>query len=547
MTPGMYSIVWMSGRNETKIVNGLHNMHTNFTIDQCKNQWIILTAPNGVVRDSIFVQKTQENHTRGRLNGVNEDFQTVGIQGWRVYTAPTFSAINNLPAYLDYAPKPLFTEPSGIGSVTTPTFEIYHTFFGAPIDTSCFEVWFTTDGSTPSPSNGVQYIDPATPLIPPPTQLTMFRAVTYPKSTATVVPAVPPTYCELNYLPSFIETNTYFCESGVLETDFSKKFGVLSIAIHTTDINWFLVGTPAASVHVEYYDLQSSGNKRFVTEGYAQMTKPVNESWLAFQKGFNLNIDDRRGFGCNFESQIFNVPELGTSSRTVFPTLQVYGGDLEAHSAPATNTTLPSFGTGLRDVFLQTLAAKNNIKVNPLHIKPISVFVNGKYAGTYNFKEIYDPYYEEYYNGQTEKDKTSMLFYHNGEGSVNTHTSTNNWKGSPTSDTYSFTTSYPFNTTSPTQPSSNYNKLKTLLDIPNFIDWNIINSYSQNSNLYNYNIAMAKGSNSLTSGGRWHHYLWNMPSVFQYGWLSQNTYTYNVPITSPCAISQPTYPLSPNM
>ena len=60
MSPGMYSIVWMSGRNETKIVNGLHQMHTNFTIEQCKNQWIILTAPNGVVRDSICVQKTQE-------------------------------------------------------------------------------------------------------------------------------------------------------------------------------------------------------------------------------------------------------------------------------------------------------------------------------------------------------------------------------------------------------------------------------------------------------------------------------------------------------
>lgn len=547
MTPGMYSIVWMSGRNETKVVNGLHNMHTNFTIDQCKNQWIILTAPNGVVRDSICVQKTQENHTRGRLNGVNEDFQTVGVQGWRVYTAPTFSTINNLPAYLDYAPKPQFTEPPGIGAVTTPSFELFHNFPGVPIDTSCFEVWFTTDGSTPSPSNGIQYIDPATPLIPPPTQLTMFRAVTYPKSTATVVPAVPPTYCELNFLPSFIETNTYFCESGVLESDFSNKFGILSVAIHTTDANWFLVGTPDASVHAEYFEMSSKGTKRFVTEGYAKMSKPVNESWLAFQKGFNLNIDDRRGFGCNFESQIFNVPELGTSTRTVFPTLQVYGGDIEAHSAPASNTTGLSCGTGVRDVFLQSLAAKYNINVNPLHIKPISVFVNGKFLGTFNFKEIYDPYYEEFYNKQTEKDKTSMLFYQNGEGSVNTHTSTNNWKGSPTSDTYSFTTSYPFNTTSPTQLSSNYNKLKTLLDIPNFIDWNIMNSYTQNSNIYNYNIAMAKGSNSLTSGGKWHHYLWNMPATFQFTCVAQNTSVINYPFYNPCAISQPTYPLSPNM
>jgi hypothetical protein len=284
----------MSGRNETKIVNGLHNMHTNFTIDQCKNQWIILTAPNGVVRDSIFVQKTQENHTRGRLNGVNEDFQTVGIQGWRVYTAPTFSAINNLPPYLDYAPKPLFTEPSGIGSVTTPSFEIYHTFFGAPIDTSCFEVWFTTDGSTPSPSNGVQYIDPATPLIPPPTQLTMFRAVTYPKSTATVVPAVPPTYCELNYLPSFIETNTYFINvthqipvvsvcGTQLATLFGGSWGISPVGV------------------MEYFESDGS----FIEEVVGDFNKHGNDSWAYPQRGVDFVGRDEAGYNEALNHQLF--------------------------------------------------------------------------------------------------------------------------------------------------------------------------------------------------------------------------------------------------
>ncbi len=543
---GAYAVVWMSGRNETKIVNGYHNMHTNFKIDQCKKQWIILTAPNGVVRDSIFVQRTKENHTRGRLLG---DYTTLGVQGWRVYTSPTFTAANNLPCYPDYAPTPNFTEKPGIGIVSTPTFEIYNTFAGAPIDTSCFQVFYTTDGTYPTPTNPTaqQYIDANSSMLIPPQQTIMYRAACYPKSTATIVPAVPPTWCETNYLPSFCETNTYFAETGHLESDFSKKFGVLSLAT-ADNPNWFLVGSPSTSVHAEYFEMNASDPKRFVTEGYAKMSKPVNESWLSAQRGFNIEIDDRFGYGCNFETQMFNVPELGTSTRTLFPVLQVSGGDFEAHSGPSTNTTNPSFGTGLRDVFVQSLAAKFDLKVNPLHIKPIAVFMNGKYIGTYNFKEVYDKHYEEFYNKQTQTDRTTMLFYHNpgGEGIVQTHTATNNWFGSPTTDLYKFVTTYPFSTTSYTQPSTNYNTLKNRLDIPNFIDWTILNSYSQNSNLFNYNIAMAKGSNTATPGGKWHHYLWNMPAIFQYTAIAQNNYVYNNSISSPCAISQPTYPLSPN-
>ncbi len=560
MTSGMYSIVWMSGRNETKIVNGLHNMHTNFTIDQCKNQWIILTAPNGVVRDSIFVKATQENHTRGRLNLPISDYVTVGVQGWRVYTAPTFSAVNNLSAYIDYCPKPIFSEPPGIATVSSPTFELFHMAPGVPIDTSCLTIYFTIDGSFPWPNapnpwgpvnpNSQQFYDPASPLLQPPTQMILYRAVTFPQTNFTITPVTPPRYCELNYLPSFCETNTYFCETGVLEPDFSNKFGVLSIAVDASNAIvppavpplWFQVGTPAMTVHTEYYELQSKGKNRFVTEGYSSMSKPINESWLVGQKGFNLNIDDRRGFGCNFENQIFNVPELGVSSRTLFTSLDVYGGDYESHS----NNPVPgSMGTGLRDVFVQTLAAKNNLKVNPLHYKPIAVFINAKYMGTYNFKEVMDVDYEAHYNKQTAIDKTTMLFYHNGEGSVQTHTSTNNWKGAPATDLYTFASGYPFSSPTLNPPNQFYTTLKTRMDVPNFIDWNIMNSYCQNADLYRYNIAMAKGSNTLTSGGRWHHYIWNMPSAFQYTWVTQGG-SFNDPKSTPCAISQPSYALSPN-
>jgi len=547
MSVGSYQVFWLSGRDESKLQGGQYHYHTNFTIDQCKNQWLIITAPNGVVRDSVAVQRTQENHTRGRLLG---DYSTIGIGGWRVYTAPTFSASNNLPGYVNYCPMPNFTEPPGIGVVNSPTMEIYNYFPGDSIDLGCFSVWFTTDGSFPFPNapnpwgpanpNAQQYIDAVTPLIVPPTQNMVMRVVCYP--TWSLVPN-PPTYCQLTYLPSFCQTNTYFVEGGTLEADFNKKFGVLAITMEPSQIaTWFAVGTPATTVHAEYFEFKSKDPKFSVLEGYSQIVKPINESWLTAQRGFNISMDDRRGFGCDFQSQIFNVPDLGVSTRTLFPTLQIYGGDYEAHSGPTGLPTGISNGTGLRDLFVQTLAAKNNIDVNPLHYKPISMFINAQYYGTFNFKEVYDEEYEVYYNKQPKKD-LSMLFFHNGShGFITTSTVTNNWYNSstPSVDTYSYVNHYSFATANPTVFSPAYNTLKNRLHIPNFIDWNIMNSFCQSTNLYYYNLAMAKGTNAFNGGNKWRHYLWNMPAAFQYTSIAQGS-PINTHSSSPCAIAQPSY------
>ena len=75
------------------------------------------------------------------------------------------------------------------------------------------------------------------------------------------------------------------------------------------------------------------------------------------------------------------------------------------------NTAL-SDGTGIRDVFYQSLAIKYKLNVNPLHVKPVITFVNGKYWGVYDLREVYDKHYEAYYNGQS-KDSLDMNFYHN--------------------------------------------------------------------------------------------------------------------------------------
>lgn len=518
--------VWLSGRNTQK--NG--EFHTNFTLEQCRNEWLILSTDQGVVRDSIFIQKTAGGHTRGRVDPAN-----IGVGAWRLYTSHSFLLPNPLVNnYIDYCPTPrMVTSPPPTPSSdpkfnaggfyisgTTPIcyFKLDNTL-AYDSAFSCFNIYYTTNGSYPVPGS------PGTTLYPDSINgtsglltmalTTIVRAIAVPKPIPT---------CNQNYLPSFCETNTYFIDPD--HNAFSSDFGVVSLAIEAP--NWFQTsGAFSPTIHAEYYDK----NKQ-VSEGYATISRPINESWLTKQRGMYISIDDRMGFGCGFEGNVFNVDLLGTSTRTNFPTLHLKSGDIESNSPlnpPAPNVTE---GTGLRDVLFQSIAAKYNINVNPLHIKPVITFVNGKYYGVYDLREVYDKYYENYYHGQP-LDSLTLAFYHNTDGTVSYQDGTSsNFNNDFDAKIYN---EY-ITMGKPLKNAVNYNKLMQELDKESFIDYMVMNSYGMNSDLWNYNVAYARGGKSNFPGGKWHYYLWNAPTVFNYTAVQTNTFYFNNPNISPCSI-----------
>jgi gliding motility-associated-like protein len=518
-------IIWLTGRNTLK--NG--DWHTNFTLEQCKNQWLILSTDAGVPRDSVFVQATMEGHSRGRV-----DVTTVGVSAWRLYTNPTFGLPNpNINNFLGYCPKPrmsVFPLPQTITDQKSNTGGFYdqgaapQVYFklenNLAYDSalSCFRIYYTTNGTFPQPgipptllygdsanaSTGVLALQATT----------MIRAIAVPK---------PTILCDQRYLPSYCETNTYFLDAG--QSEFSPEFGVVSLAM---DPNWFQSnGVTSPSVHVEYYD-----KKRQVSEGYANVNRPIQEAWRTKQRGMYISLDDRRGFGCAIEGQVFNVDLLGTSTRTHFPVIHLKSGDIESNSVETGSGLGTTGGTGLRDVLIQSLAAKYDIKVNPLRIKPVIAFVNAKYYGVYDLREIYDKYYENYYNGQS-MDSLTLAFYHNGDGAISyadgTSSDYNNDFDAKIYNEY-------ITLGKPLRNASNYQKLMNELDKESFMDYFIVNSYALNSDLWNYNIAYAKGEQKNLPGGKWHYYLWNAPTVFNFTSVKTNTLAFDRPDVSPCAI-----------
>lgn len=518
-----YGMVFLSGINESKQAAGTWYYHTNFQIDQCKKQWLILTTNTGVVRDSVYIQQTAQGHTWGRI-----DVNQMGISAWRLYQTHSFPLANpNVGYFKGYMPKPVFKPTQGWGQ-NAQELQILVNGWDADSTITCNEVHYTTNGSYPQLTDPV-YTGTNNPIIITDNQ--MFRAVNFPKQTTGTYTPNPVCLQGEPYLPSFCETNTYFSETSGSYENFNGNFGVLSVAIHTTDTNFFNTnGVPSKTVHVEYFD-----KKQQMLEGYAEMARPVQEDWKTKQKGFYLTIDDARGYGCNFEGNIFNVEGLGTTSRTVFPTLHVYAGDIEAASAVSGATTSAVHGTGLRTVFLNTLAKKYNIDVNPLHVKPIVLFINGKYNGAYSLMEVYDKYYEKYYNsvGTESGDSANVQLFHGF---------TDGWiynylDGTSTPANNDFRTNvYNWVMTKPSNNTSYYNTLMGKhLDQSSFMDFMILNSYAMNSNLWNYNVGFARGGTKLNSG-KWHYYLWNTPATFTFNAVATNTTAFFSPYTNPCFV-----------
>lgn len=84
LQPGEIKVIWLSGR----VGNGGGAFHANFTIDQCKNQWLVLSPPgDGIPRDSTIVRPMQAGHSWGRIS-----YEKTGLEEFRLYTSSSVYA-----------------------------------------------------------------------------------------------------------------------------------------------------------------------------------------------------------------------------------------------------------------------------------------------------------------------------------------------------------------------------------------------------------------------------------------------------------------------
>lgn len=365
-----FQIFFCTGKNTTDPTG---NIHTNFDIEQCKDQWVLLTRFPGVIVDSFFVRRTKPGDNWGRY----PDFVSVTNQGWKLINGgsttaasfpPTASNANYAAAqvFIAYAPSPTFSTAAGF---TPPASGQYDMFIP---DTVNFQINYT-QGDCNLPGGTV----PCTSYTGCVGNATIATTYTY-VTGVDIIPAtgitnvitamtIPKGTYSLSYLPSFAETNTYFDGVDLAGT---PGFGVLSTVI---DKNFFTAG-PAATIHVEYFD-----KNKFYSEAAGGAVQPPNDGWLNQQRGFDVSFDDRTGYGCSLKGNVYNDATFGVSTRTVFTSFEVSAATKDNFSltTPTLATNPPPKGTHMRDAFAQTYAMKYKLNLDGMHYKPIRTFVNG--------------------------------------------------------------------------------------------------------------------------------------------------------------------------
>lgn len=552
--PGQYMTFWCTGRNTQETALPKKRYHTNFTIEQCRDQWVMLTF-GGVIKDSIYVRRTKPGDSWGKYPDGNQ----LGPIRWFLFEqgadgvtypgnfdgsnfASIVPALGNV--YYGYAPTPTFTTPTQAG-FTLPTSLTGNIDLWIP-DTVNFQINYTRGdcgvpgGTIPCASytgcvgnataaTTYTYQDGISTPIAPNGITSVITAVTYPKPNG-----VGSASLANFYLPSFAETNTYFEAADMVP---NPGFGCLSIVTNT---NFFTVGG-ASTVHVEYFD-----KNKFYSEVGGTMTQPPNDGWLNQQRGFDVGFNDETGEGCRITGNIYNDAVFGTSTRTVFPNFEIRAAGKDNFSAitPTVATPNPLRTTHMRDAFAQTYAMKSGLQMEGLHYKPIRTFVNGCYWGIYEFREIPDQDYLNYYFG-INRDSSDILRVHGGVGSAITANLDTGWVTTPMTGPLQNTTGV-LNTvktlTAAITSTAYLNPLMKRLSKYSITDYFIYNSYLVNADLPYYNLSWWRKTNNGQSPPyadslmKWRYFMWDMNNILDIG-VKPNSLFPTVPTNmfmSPC-------------
>jgi gliding motility-associated-like protein len=339
INPASVLRIWASGKNT---VVGT-NIHTNFKLTQTKPEELVFSDPSGAIIDSMTLNPTQANHSRGRI--------TNGAAQWGVFTTPTAGAAN-AGAKLEYAARPVMSVAAGFYSATQ-TITISTT---QPSST----IYYTTNGFFPTTSSTV-YSAPITV-----SATTVVRAIAVSSNAQ-----VPQSFCE---------TNTYFI---------NVNHSIPVFSVFGTEVGNLLGGnsgiTPQAGL--EYFDVNKV--QRAETEGEAN--KHGNDSWAYNQRGIDFLSKDEMGYNYGVNTKLFNNKSRKSFSKIILK------------AAANDNYPFSNGGAHIRDSYVATISQRGNLHLDERTWGPCIVYINGSYWGVYDVRErVNDSDFTDYYYNQPE-------------------------------------------------------------------------------------------------------------------------------------------------
>ena len=448
--PLSYKIILASGK-DTLTSNFLH---TNFKINP-DGEKLIMSNANGNIIDQYYLGNLQNNHSVGR--------KPDGSSNWCLFEVPTPDGTNNnSTCYEGYETDPIFSLNAGF-YMATQIIQLY-----TPSPTGI--VRYTLDGNIPSGSANLY----ASPINVNETKVVSAKA-----------------YSSGNRLPSNTVKRTYFINENEL------GLPVFSITLDPSDLwdhntGMYVMGPNASPAypyfganfwmdweklcHVEYFDKQKV--KKFELDAGLKIHGGYSRA-LA-QKSFRVRC--RGAYGTS-ELDFPLIPEK--PSVTSYETFNLRNAGQDYHKAR------------FKDAFLQRVMADGH--VDRMGYEPALVFLNGEYWGEYEIREKLDEKYIESNYG-IPADQVDIL-YHRG----------NTLRVQAGSDA-EFFTMYDYITDTDPQSVNFYNAAGQMLDLENFADYFIGETYYSNRDW----IDNTSPSNNIklwrpqSLGGKWRYMFWDL-------------------------------------
>lgn len=424
--------------------------HTNFKLSK-DGEKIGVFSPTGIFIDTITYSMQITDKSYGRFPD--------GFPDWMVFDIPTPGEFNDSTKIKPIAPNPKFSIESGF-STDSQLIEI-----SSELDSS--NIYYTTDGSIPSENDSL-YLHPIEIL-----KTTVIRARVF----------------DNKYQPSKTITNTYFINEN-------SELPIFSIV--TNPENFF---SDERGIYV-------AGTNGIIGR-CSTSPKNWNQDWERpislefFEADKNLAFKEEAGIrifgGC---SRLYNQKSLGVYFKSqygvsklryqLFPNKQIH----EFNNFILRSSAQDWWRTMFRDGMIQTVI-KQGMDVDYQEYRPSIVFLNGEYWGIHNIREkLNDHYLEE--NHGVDPNNIDLI-------EVSKYVNVNY------GDRIAYDNLINFISSNDMSITENYNYIKTIVDIDEYINYQIAEIYSANGDWPGANSKLWRPK---TVDGKWRWMLYDLDFGF---------------------------------
>ena len=464
-----FLVVFLSGKDRSMSGNELH---TNFKL-KSSGEYLIISNNQGVVVDHFLPVDLDKDYSYGRLpDGSN----TAGFLN--VSTPLTTNNNADFISFID------FSHPQGFYS------------YAFDLEMTCSDsIYYTLDGSLPttqsllyeSSVNVVENTANKLSLIPttpdnfaPPENNVKHGVIIRAQPFRNGIPTGP------------VHNRSYFTQ----EHDYS--FDVLSIAIDSSSLFDLDTGIYIPGVHFDPANPDWTGNyyqRGIDWERRCSVTLFDREGEQAFTENMGVRISGNKSRSLKQKSLRFYLRSEYGKSSVSYPFFKDRDyQDVKRFVARSSFTSWYDRNTLFRDELVHAVASLKKMDLDVQMARPSVVFINGEYWGIHTIKERQDEHYLHSIYGY-DKDSLDII-----DGNL---TATNG-------SSIGFSELLDFVELNDLSEADNYEEVTEQIDISNFIDYYIIETYFGNVDWPVNNMRLWRPQ---TEDGKWRFLLYDLDAV----------------------------------